>query len=166
MPGHDVILHPTDGTETSQAALEEALVLAAAFDARLEVLSVVDVTAFPGSPSQAAIHRVESAAESAVERAVAVAEDAGVPVESWVEHGAAVTTIVRNTDGGDAVHDDGGGQATAGDDEEGTADTAAADLVVMGTHGRTGVEHYLVGSVAEHTVRESTVPVVVVPGPE
>lgn len=159
MPGHDVILHPTDGTPTSEAALDEALVLADAFDARLEVLSVVGVTAFPGSPSQAAVHRVESAAESAVERAVAAAADAGVPVDSRVEHGAAVTTIVRNTDGG--------AESVAMDDEETPSDaaTAAADLVVMGTHGRTGVEHYLVGSVAEHTVRESPVPVVVVPGP-
>lgn len=37
------------------------------------------------------------------------------------------------------------------------------DLVVMGTHGRTGLEHFLVGSVAERVVRTSRVPVVTVP---
>ncbi|WP_373567967.1 universal stress protein [Haloarcula sp. NS06] len=37
-----------------------------------------------------------------------------------------------------------------------------ADLVVMGTHGRTGLDHYLIGSVAETVVRESPVPVLTV----
>lgn len=39
------------------------------------------------------------------------------------------------------------------------------DLIVMGTHGRTGVEHALMGSVAETVVRYSEVPVLVVHGP-
>lgn len=37
-----------------------------------------------------------------------------------------------------------------------------SDLVVMGTHGRTGLDHYLIGSVAEKVVRRSPVPVVTV----
>lgn len=35
------------------------------------------------------------------------------------------------------------------------AGDAGADVVVMGTHGRTGMDHYLVGSVAEKVVRTS-----------
>ncbi|HEY8426782.1 MAG TPA: universal stress protein [Sandaracinaceae bacterium] len=38
-----------------------------------------------------------------------------------------------------------------------------ADLVVMGTHGRTGLKHLLLGSVAERVVRSSSVPVITVP---
>ena len=38
-----------------------------------------------------------------------------------------------------------------------------ADLVVMGTHGRTGLSHLLVGSVAERVVRTSLVPVLTIP---
>ena len=41
-----------------------------------------------------------------------------------------------------------------------TATAHAADLIVMGTHGRSGLSRAMVGSVAEHVVRESTVPVV------
>jgi nucleotide-binding universal stress UspA family protein len=36
------------------------------------------------------------------------------------------------------------------------------DLIVMGTHGRTGVKHFILGSVAEHVVRESPVPVLTI----
>lgn len=38
-----------------------------------------------------------------------------------------------------------------------------ADLIVMGTHGRTGLEHLLMGSVAEYVVRHSPIPVMVIP---
>ena len=37
-----------------------------------------------------------------------------------------------------------------------------ADLIVMGTHGRTGVEHVIVGSTAERVVRRSKIPVLTV----
>ena len=38
-----------------------------------------------------------------------------------------------------------------------------ADLIVMGTHGRTGLSHLLMGSVAEHVIRHSKIPVMIVP---
>lgn len=44
-----------------------------------------------------------------------------------------------------------------------TAQNEAADLIVMGTHGRTGLRHMLIGSVAERVVRHATCPVLVVP---
>ncbi len=44
-----------------------------------------------------------------------------------------------------------------------TAKTWGADLIVMGTHGRTGLMHLLMGSVAEYTIEHSKIPVVVVP---
>lgn len=45
----------------------------------------------------------------------------------------------------------------------GTARTWEADLIVIGTHGRTGLKHLFMGSVAEHIIRHSKVPVMVVP---
>ena len=44
-----------------------------------------------------------------------------------------------------------------------TAEAYEADLIVVGTHGRTGLMHLLVGSVSEHVIRNSKVPVLVVP---
>lgn len=43
-----------------------------------------------------------------------------------------------------------------------TAETWCADLIVIGTHGRTGLQHLLMGSVAEYIVRHSKTPVLVV----
>jgi nucleotide-binding universal stress UspA family protein len=42
------------------------------------------------------------------------------------------------------------------------AKSLSADLIVVGTHGRTGLEHVLVGSTAERLVRRSTIPVLTV----
>lgn len=44
-----------------------------------------------------------------------------------------------------------------------TADTWQADLIVMGTHGRTGLSHLLMGSVAEYVIHHSKVPLLIVP---
>lgn len=44
-----------------------------------------------------------------------------------------------------------------------TAEIWEADLIILGTHGRTGLMHLLVGSVAEHIIRHSKIPVMVVP---
>lgn len=44
-----------------------------------------------------------------------------------------------------------------------TAENWGADLIVMGTHGRSGLLHFLTGSVAEHVIRHSKIPVMVVP---
>jgi len=45
-----------------------------------------------------------------------------------------------------------------------TGDKVNADLIVMGTHGRTGMEHVIVGSTAERVVRRSKIPVLTVRG--
>ena len=44
-----------------------------------------------------------------------------------------------------------------------TAEVWKADLIVMGTHGRTGLKHLLLGSISEYIVRHSKIPVMVVP---
>ncbi len=43
------------------------------------------------------------------------------------------------------------------------AEEYAADLIVIGTYGRTGLYHFLMGSVAEHVARKSACPVLIIP---
>ncbi|MCY1513877.1 Universal stress protein [compost metagenome] len=43
------------------------------------------------------------------------------------------------------------------------AEECGADLIVIGTHGRTGLYHFLMGSVAEHVARKSACPVMIIP---
>ncbi|HYK76680.1 MAG TPA: universal stress protein [Daejeonella sp.] len=47
-----------------------------------------------------------------------------------------------------------------------TADECHADLIILGTHGRTGFDHFISGSVAESVVRKSKCPVLIIPNKE
>ncbi|MFB6171516.1 MAG: universal stress protein [Haloarculaceae archaeon] len=140
---YDTILVPTDGSDPATVAADHALDLAAATGAAVHVLSVVDAAELGlTTPSDVALEEVRSGVRSEAERAVAeVADQAdrrGVPVTTAVRVGSPHREIL---DAGTEV---------------------GADLVVMGTHGRTGLAHALLGSTAERVVRQSRVPVLTV----
>jgi nucleotide-binding universal stress UspA family protein len=136
------ILLPTDGSEGLAAAAAHVGAVAERFDATVHVLSVADTRNRFESPSSGLSPEVWDEAEhERAEAAVADAVDAlpdGVAVETHVAEGVPKTAIL------DAIDD------------------LPVDLVVMGTHGRTGIDHYLIGSVAEKVVRKSPVPVMTV----
>jgi len=139
---YDDILLPTDGSDGIAAAATHAAALADRFDATVHVLSVVDTRNRFESPTgglsaEAWADAERERADHAVEKTVAALPDA-VPVETDIVEGVPKTAILDYVD------------------ERGM------DLVVMGTHGRTGLDHYLIGSVAEKVVRRSPVPVVTV----
>ena len=139
---YDDILLPTDGSEGIAQAATHAEAIAERFDATVHVLSVVDTRnrfESPASGLSAEAWREAEAerADHAIEATVAALSGA-VPVETDVVDGVPKTAVL------DYVDDEG------------------MDMVVMGTHGRTGLDHYLVGSVAEKVVRRSPVPVVTV----
>ncbi|MDZ5809818.1 universal stress protein [Halorubrum sp. AD140] len=133
------VLVPTDGSERATAALRRGVEIAARADATLHVLSVVDLGSV-GIEAYSGTDALVEAAEETVAEAAAVAEEAGVEVVEHVEVGSSPARGIR----------------TYVEDHD-------VDLVAMGTQGRTGVERYLLGSVAERTVRTSPVPVLTVP---
>jgi len=133
------VLVPTDGSERAGGALDRAVSLAIDAGARVHVLSVVDVGGV-GGEAYSGVDALVEGAEETVAEAAAVAEEAGVEAVEAVEVGSSVSRAIR-----------------AYVEENGI------DLVAMGTQGRTGVERYLLGSVAERTVRTSPVPVLTVP---
>ena len=139
---YDDILLPTDGSDGIAAAATHTETLADRFDATVHVLSVVDTRNRFESPAsglsvEAWIDAERDRAERAAENTVALLHD-DLVVETAVVEGVPKTAIL------DYVEAEG------------------ADMVVMGTHGRTGLDHYLIGSVAERVVRRSPVPVVTV----
>ncbi len=140
---YDRILIPTDGSEATDEAVEHALDLAKTFDAAINVLYAVEVGMVPDDVAAGTlVENLTAAGERVVADVRDHAETAGVrDVETTVEVGAPHRSILD------------------------TAEDWDADLVVMGTHGRTGLDRYLLGSVTEKVVRSSDVPVLTVRHP-
>ena len=140
---YDRILFPTDGSDAALAVFEYAQAIALEHDAELHVLNVADtnrdsVTQISGTVVDALEREGEQAVADLAERAPAT-----TPVETDVVQGDPGETIVDYSDQLDA------------------------DLVVMPTHGRKGIERVLLGSVTEHVINHAPVPVVAVtPGEE
>lgn len=143
--GYDELLVPTDGSDPASAATDHALAIAAAADARVHAVNVIDGDRFVDSgisrPGRV-LSGLESVGESAVEAVETRASEAGVDATSTVREGVPVPTILDYVEENDV------------------------DLVAMGTTGRTGLSRYLLGSTAEHVIRRADVPVITVHGSE
>ena len=137
------ILVPTDGSPASDAAIEHAIDLAEQYGARLHALYVVDGAAYSSleAGAEVVVEALESEGEEATRRVADAAADAGVECVTSVTSGTAYRSI----------HD--------------YVDEHGIDVVVMGTHGRKGIDRYLLGSVTERVVRTSDVPVLTVRQP-
>lgn len=132
------IVVATDFSDQSTLALEYARVLATRFGAGLRVLHVVEV------PTVLAAEVPLPDVEAAAERAIAEARR------------KIAKTLARLPEGNTI------GQVLVGQPADTIVQYASdhdADLVVMGTHGRGGFAHFLVGSVAERVVRSAPCPV-------
>lgn len=138
---YDTILIPTDGSEGAKAAARHGVNLAAAFDSHVHFLSVVDERRYTGSIADTdSVVRdqrelFERQATGAVQTLEEIATETPVTCTTAVEHGVPYETILSYAN----QHD--------------------IDLITMGTHGRTGFDRFLVGSMTERVVRTSTVPV-------
>ena len=133
---YDAILCPTDGSPGSDAAVEHACYLADLADAEIHALFVVDELIAGADRWDMIVEREEERGERALDAVAAAGVERGVPVEKHLRRGRPHEEIL------DAATDYG------------------VDVIVMGTHGRTGVGRFLTaGSVAERVVRHSEVPV-------
>ena len=145
------ILVAVDGSPHSMHALEHAVSLAKGLSASLRIIHVVDMGLLPfGSELGIDIHALIEARHAAAEKTLATARDSvrvpGIEVEAQLVD---MATPPQHVAGAIA-------EAAAG---------WPADLVVLGTHGRRGMERWMIGSVAEGVLRRSTVPVLLVPLP-
>ncbi len=137
---HKLIVLPVDGSPTAAAAACFAEDIARAEDATILVVAVA-VRVPPGAADEAAvdaaIHDYEAeqvAAAAARIRAAGVSAEEVVVEADWPHEGILRVTQERH-----------------------------ADLIVMGTHGRTALARAVIGSVADKVIRHADVPVVLVP---
>jgi nucleotide-binding universal stress UspA family protein len=139
------ILAAVDFSEPSTAATDTAIAFARAFGASIELVHVAADAAYPlPPPVDVAVPPLDmTKIMEEVERSLDAEHDrvraAGVPCESATLVGRPDTEIVSH------------------------ADDTQADLIVMGTHGRSGLAHVLLGSVAERVVQHAHCPVLIVP---
>jgi len=135
---------PTDFSASSEAALEYAKMLAERFGASLHLLHVIEQPVIAGGLDIYAteLQRMHEAAQSEAEarlaRYLTAAERERLSASTEIADGHTARTIVE------------------------VARRRGADLIVMGTHGRSGVAHLLLGSVAEKVVRMASCPVLTV----
>lgn len=136
------ILHPTDFSESSSYAFQLACSLARSQGAAVHVVHVAK------QPVVAAVEGTDPAAplryrEEWTEKLLGVRpDDPGIPVDHLLLFGGDPGAEILRA-----------------------AQRIGADLIVLGTHGRTGLGRLLMGSVAEQVVRRAQCPVVTVKGP-
>lgn len=143
---YDRVLHPTDGSEGAEVATKHAIELARRFSTPVHALFVVDVSAVQSTDAyattnfEATVELIEAEGSERIDQIHERAESEEVDVTSEITRGTPADAITAEADSG--------------------------DIIVMGTHGRTGLDRYLIGSTTEKVVRTADVPVVTIPIPE
>jgi len=139
------ILVPLDFSDFSKQAFRYALALAEKFDAKMELLNVlIDMEALvpePGMLISTSDQFMQDQKESALKTMQEWIEECSAQqysIECKTVIGTPFLEIIRH------------------------AKAADSDLIIIGTHGRTGLQHVLMGSVAEKVVRKAPCPVLTV----
>ena len=133
-----VILHPTDFSEISRCALPYAIEFARRYSARLDLLHVLDLPYSAISMAEEAV----ATAQVALRELIAPEQQEGLDINTLVVRGKPFVEIIR------------------------TAREREVDLIVVATHGHSGLEYALMGSTAEKVVRKAPCPVLTIRHPE
>jgi nucleotide-binding universal stress UspA family protein len=137
------ILVPSDFSACSESAVRYGLELARRFDAHLHLLHVVqDPATQPWAAEGFALPLVETVEQWRKDARLRLAAAVPLPDAARV---TCVATVAEPTD--EILR---------------YASAHAVDLIVVGTHGRSGVSHFLLGSIAERVVRRAPCPVLTV----
>ncbi|MCL6473122.1 MAG: universal stress protein [Firmicutes bacterium] len=136
------IIYPTDGSPTAKEALWIVADLAKEERSEVIVVGVVPVMEVGGVENVEMGDFVKDAFQGFVSDAVSQLKKEGILARGVVKRGHPPQVILQ------VAYEEG------------------ADMIVMGTHGRTGLARAIIGSVADRIVRHSKVPVVLVPAKE
>jgi len=139
------VLCPVDFSDASPYVLQHAAAIAQWYDARIVALYVMHPLLLPepsvlfATPPVEATMDLEARIERQLYELLAPAKSAGLSVEARIVEGVPTTKILES------------------------AGAVAADVIVMGTHGRSGFDRLVLGSVAEKVLRKAGCPVLTVP---
>jgi nucleotide-binding universal stress UspA family protein len=136
--GWKTILLATDGSIYSKAATDKAIDSAKAYGGKLKVVSGVDVPTEFYAEAPDAVEDLTKKAEGFVVNVKEKAETAGIATATYIREGEAYKVIAD------------------------LARNEKADVIFMGSHGRTGLKKLLMGSVAERVIGHAPCPVLVV----
>ncbi|MUW14216.1 universal stress protein [Halorubrum sp. CBA1125] len=136
---YDTVLIPTDGSDHSVRAAEHGHYLAQMFDATVHVINVVDIQGTAGMFDAGGL------VQSINDQLIAEGETAIEAVEAVVGERDPVTTAVVKGEPSETILK--------------YAEDHDVDMITMGTHGRTGLNRYIAGSVTERVIRLADVPV-------
>ena len=138
------ILIATDGSEYTKNSIEYGVELAKNTQAKLHVIYVIDTAAFASIPMDAAwesmYELLKQEGDEATKYVAEKAESEGLEVERITVEGHPAEEIIKY------------------------AEKNSMNLIVMGTLGKSGLDRFLLGSVAEKVVRASKIPVLIVRG--
>ncbi len=139
------ILVPTDGSETAELAIKEAVSLAKALNSKIIGIHVIDVTSYVGvvgGIEPIIWETVQGLLEDEGRKALNIIEKSAkredIESEVFIKEGIPSEEIIN------------------------ISKEKKVDLIVMGTAGRTGLDRFLLGSVAEKVIRTSSCPVMIV----
>ncbi len=140
------ILVPVDESPISFAAVEQALALAKSLNSQVTIMSVIAVDPFVGvdfykvapAITDYFMQAEKTAKERLEEIKLSFVRD-GIPVQCKLIHGVSPAEGIMQI-----------------------ADEVGADLIVMGSHGRTGIQKMMLGSVAQNVLTQSPIPVLIV----
>jgi len=135
------IMVPLDGSPLAEQALPHALALARAFDAALELVAVVPPGVVEGGPEYAVY--LDRDSEVHEDEAYLQAMQSQVAADGLQAH----IRVRRGDVAAELLHH---------------AEEARADLIVMSTHGRSGLGRWVYGSIADRVLRHAPVPVLLV----
>jgi nucleotide-binding universal stress UspA family protein len=150
---YERILIPTDGSETAERAVDEALAVAERFDAKVHALYVVDTDAVDVGLGTEQVDRIRSGLFGEMDELEDRARKAtGYVADRGRERGVAVEEQFRGGRPHEVIAD--------------FAEDHDVDLIVLGSHGRSGIRRMLLGSVTERLLRSTHRSVLVVDGRE
>lgn len=139
------ILVPVDGSSTSYAAVDKAVEFAKAFNSKITLVQVLTLDPYiaaeyiSASQTNDLIERARISIEKNLQEALEKFQGTNLEVETKLLEGQVVHSEIAKA-----------------------ADELHADLIIIGSHGRTGLKKFFLGSVAQSILGSSEVPVLIV----